>query len=776
MPIIAPPVELSRFAGTEELAPIIRADFFSKASREKKGLVLFLTVSKSPSLSIKHSSAKGGAFRTREEFLRESAFGAIELIPDEASLSEHFRKFLERALSELSIEALSIDSEKTPLAPIASEYFLKSPYSKEISKTRLFCKNCSAFPDKSPGPELKKFLLLSVSGGIIIGAEFEKAEEIFSASGVSVGEGDVLSEIELPGKGRAFFQREVSLNLSSGRPTGTEILASGLVGGSAKNPVTEEFLAILPGNSPGARILSPGTRKQDLSFLASLPKKTIEKYGLSKEKLESIQVKFPKRDGILTEACGDFFGLPIVSGREKILLFAKDKVVSDVFPRGTCECGEPFSLRELKLSALTAKGAMEVGRAFPENPLFTFSPKDVSLLSKRLLPLFIGRQTLPKTPVALSYILGIERNFNLALKDSGFRKEGLLLEKEEIGKSIDSLTYFRSDFSDGLEQFLSIVLGTMREPRIVPESGKISLEMPISSILSSNLSDALRLAIISGRTGEISEGELLKLNSLLGKTISLAIRITELSEERRNSLSERLLPGLYSERREGFFSSAESFNNPKAVSNFFLFLSDFRLFLELSGGGSKGIAREVFLRLSEEIVRPIAPKTAEKISRILGDSLVFSEHLGGAPPLSGKKAVLSKKLLLETASSCKKLASIDKNRPEKISIYLAEGWKYRLFRLFLESGGKLPEEPFPGAGNSEEYAEFLRNSLLSKKGFHIERDFLTQEEELSILSAGTAIISRETRAKTVQILINHEIPDRKKRISARPGKPAIILN
>lgn len=775
MPIIAPPVELSHFAGADELAPLIRADFFSKASREKKGPVLFLTFSKSPSLSIKYSAAKKGTFRAREEFLRESAFGEIELIPDEASLSEHFRKFLERALSELSIEALSIDSEKTPVAPIVSEYFLKSPYSKEISETMLFCKNCSAFPDNSPGPELRKFLLFPVSGGILIGAEFEKAEEIFSASGVSVGEGDVLSEIEIPGKGLAFFQREVSLNLSSGKPTGTEILASGLIGASAKNPVTEEFLPILPGNSPGAKILSPGTRKRDLSFLASLPKKTIEKYGLSREKLESIQVKFPKLDGILTEACGDFFGLPIVSGRERILLFAKDKIVSDVFPSGTCECGEPLSLRELKLSALTAKGTMEVGRAFPEKHLFTFSPKESSLLSKRLLPLFIGRQTLPRTPSSLSYILGIERNFNLALKDSGFEKGSLLLEKEEIGKAIGSLTYFRRDFSDGLEQFLSLVLGAMREPRIVPESGKISLQMPLSSILSSNLSDALRLTILSGRRGDISEGELLKMNSLLRKSISLAIRITALSEERKNSLPERLLPGLYSERREGFFSSAERFNNPEAVSNFFLFLSDFRLFLRLSGGGSKGIAREVFLRFSEEIVRPIAPKTAEKISRILGDSLVFSAPSGGSTPLSPKKAILSKKLLSETISSCKKLILFGKNRLEKISIYIAEGWKYRLFRLLLESGGKLPEEPFPGSGNKEEYSEFLRNSLLSKKGFHIERDFLTPEEELSILSAGIPIIS-ETGAKTVQILINHEIPDRKKRISARPGKPAIILN
>gem|GEM_PF-3860701 len=146
MPIIAPPVELSRFAGTEELAPIIRADFFSKASREKKGPVLFLTVSKSPSLSMKYSAAKRRTLRAREEFLRESAFGAIELIPDEAALSEHFRKFLERALSELSIDYMSIDSEKTPLAPIVSEYFLKSPYSTEVSETRLFCKNCSAFP------------------------------------------------------------------------------------------------------------------------------------------------------------------------------------------------------------------------------------------------------------------------------------------------------------------------------------------------------------------------------------------------------------------------------------------------------------------------------------------------------------------------------------------------------------------------------------------------------------------------------------------------------
>ncbi|MFH0961980.1 MAG: hypothetical protein V1820_04820 [archaeon] len=773
---IIPPVRICDFPDVRLLAPFVAADFFSRIFG---GQAVCATISDCPEATAAFNSIREARFPVREKFSKEALPDDLPLIDSMEKFSKYFLGKLEDALTQLSASSCSRVSSESPLGKSVAEYFLRETrlagISAEGKPFQPFCPECEVFLP-SFGKISRKFFALFQTGEFHLAVGLEKPEELFSASAISV---DPESFLEISGK---ILSAKGDFPGSFSRSP-----AADFVGASAKNPLTEEFVPILPGEKLG--IVSPGTRESDLKFLKNFPEETASKWDLSRKKLEEIQVKFPVRAGLFTEACGSFFGFPVEDGRRAILAEISKRGALLEVPKasGKCFCGCALVPRETtgdfflpSNSRIQEKPQAYLGR---ENAHFTFQAIASERLSTQILPLFSGFPE-AKNPEAYSYLLGNEKNFNLVWKGSGYSREELLSAGKIVSDRFSHATLVCRSFREAQEFFLASLafepLG--RIPDIFQISSRAGSgpapgpALAFSAALRSGLAEEIRLAILTGNLNP-DEKALLRLKRTISKFKLEALRISSLPEaatERRRGV----LSAAYSRRKVDFLSAAGRRSIPEAVSQAFLFLSDFREFARSNGQKSEGL--EVFRSFAKEILAPLLPKTSEEILSNLRDIVITSPEPDSIGPSEEKpeqleKILLSREIVETLLSDSRKLVELA-GKPKEMKIYLAEEWKYRLFRNIFEFGVKPgPNDPiFQRLGVSLRPEE-LEKFLLTLRKTRFDREFLSLDEEARAISGAISLISAETGVKTVQVLVNREIPF-EKMLRARPGKPAIFFD
>ena len=113
-----------------------------------------------------------------------------------------------------------------------------------------------------------------------------------------------------------------------------------------------------------------------------------------------------------------------------------------------------------------------------------------------------------------------------------------------------------------------------------------------------------------------------------------------------------------------------------------------------------------------------------------------------------------------------------KQKPKKIKIFVAEDWKFKIYKKALESKKISVQEAFEIANQkNEEIVKFVQ--ILNKKIFELPSDILERNYQFEILEEGKQFLKKQFNCK-IEILDASKSKEEKAR-KAMPNKPGILI-
>lgn len=204
------------------------------------------------------------------------------------------------------------------------------------------------------------------------------------------------------------------------------------------------------------------------------------------------------------------------------------------------------------------------------------------------------------------------------------------------------------------------------------------------------------------------------------------------------------------------------------------FFNDLKWYLERNGKISKAnkeVLKEVF-EIWSRLVYPLIPHLAEEFWHLLTQK-EFIEKAGYPEFESFDKIPIKKEeFLKQTIEDIREILKLVKQKPKKIKIFVAEDWKFKIYKKALESKKISVQEAFEIANQkNEEIVKFVQ--FLNKKIFELPSDILERNYQFEILEEGKQFLKKQFNCK-IEILDASKSKEEKAR-KAMPNKPGILI-
>jgi len=397
------------------------------------------------------------------------------------------------------------------------------------------------------------------------------------------------------------------------------------------------------------------------------------------------------------------------------------------------------------------------------------------------------------TDSVFDFIFLNQGSIDAVAKESGLKKPLLKKMKEEFEY------WYPVDFRNSAKELIfnhltffvfqhAAIFPKKHWPKSIGVNGMINVEgekmskskgnfVTILDALTVLSADTVRLGLIYTAEG-MSDPDW-KWNYVKSLTSTLE-RFVELAKAKPSGKEDKVLDAWLMSRMQQHVKDAvmhyDTMNTRAAIQcGFFDSMKDIKWYMKR--GGSKKLKDA--LLITAKLSCPVIPHTAEEVYSLLGGSGFCSESSFPAPDKKAEDAGAERmeELVKNTFHDIEEIIRFKKLVPKKIYTYIAEPWKYEIYKKVRESPVKNAQAIAMELLNDERYKRYGK-AVITAVNRYVSADeaILGAKDELAAFSGAAGFFREQFKCGFEVYSAENPVHDPIKKAShANPGKPAIYI-
>ncbi len=318
---------------------------------------------------------------------------------------------------------------------------------------------------------------------------------------------------------------------------------------------------------------------------------------------------------------------------------------------------------------------------------------------------------------------------------------------------------------------------------LVREGAKMSKSkgnvIPLVDVSREYSADLYRMFVLSSSdidsTVDWRENEVASVKTKLVNFANTALNASESKPASKlTNIDKWIISKFYRRLKEAIKQGDEMKIRNYAVNMFFEFINELNYYKKRVSPEHANSVIRVFLKDWITALEPIMPHLCEEIwSKTEKGFVSLNKFQKIKETLINNEIEQNEEVVSNTISDLNELIKIIKNKPKKISIFIADEWKYRLYELIIKSKNKHDFKELIGSAmkdeglkkNGKETIRIIEN--LVKNPSRVPLKTPDREGDYKALNEALKYIEDEFNCEVDVVKANN--------IKALPGKPGIII-